>query len=379
MLAWVLASLEACKEIERVVVVAPAGDVERVWHLAVGYGIGKLCHVVAGGPDRQSSVLNGMETVLNESSVLLVHDAARPLTPPEVMARCAAAADEHGLCTTALPVADTLRQGSVNAIAGGLADRSGMVRIQTPQAVRADVLARCFDECRRVAAACTDDPSMVERAGGGPTWIIEGSEMSLKVTTPGDLALANTLARAGHGVRPGSVVGGFVGQDAGRLAPDITVGLGYDVHAFDEGRPMMLGGLYIPDSPGLAGHSDADAALHAICDSILGAIGERDIGYHFPPTDDRWEGADSGKLLERVVAIALEKGWRPHRVDLTVVAEKPRLGPHVEAMRRRVGELAGIDPALVAVKATTNERMGFVGRGEGVACLALTTLRSWAL
>ena len=373
LLAWSLAALESCALIDRVVVVTQPEDIDRTWRLAVPHGFRKLANVVAGGPDRQSSVLNGMAVVMDDSDVILVHDAARPLTPMDAMERCARAAAEHGSATTSLPVVDTLRHGAVGGPAGVSVDRSSMVRIQTPQAVRADLLRPAMIECRRAASRCTDDSSMVEVATGVKAYLVEGSELSIKITSPGDLRIAEALVEAGAGVRPSgmplrSAVG--VGGD-----PALRIGFGYDVHSFDASRPMMLGGLHIPDSPGLAGHSDADAALHAICDAILGALGQRDIGYHFPNTDPAFAGADSGVLTQHVIELAGAQGWRPLQVDLTVIAEKPRLGPHVERMRERLVSLLSLAPDRVAVKATTNEKMGFIGRGEGVACCAVAMLR----
>ncbi|HET6383629.1 MAG TPA: 2-C-methyl-D-erythritol 4-phosphate cytidylyltransferase [Armatimonadota bacterium] len=377
-LAWTLAALEASPCINEIIVVTQRCDLDRAWRLAVEYGFKKLSRVVEGGADRQTSVLNGMAAISPAASVVIVHDAARPLTPIDVFERCAAAAFDHGSATAALPVVDTLRQGAMGAAAGALMDRSKLVRIQTPQAVRADLLRASFDECRKIAHECTDDSMMIERAADTPAILVPGSELSSKITRPEDLLIAESLVRQGAGVRPGAADGAHGAASAQAMARaaagSIRIGMGYDVHSFDPARPMILAGVSIPDSPGLSGHSDADAALHAVCDAILGALGGRDIGYHFPNTDPAFKGADSGRLLEKVVQIAAESGWRPAQIDLTIVAEQPRLNPHVAAMRERLGALTGIDPGRVAIKATTNERMGFIGRGEGIAAFALAML-----
>lgn len=373
LLAWTLAAMEACRDISEVVVVTPPMEVERTWRLAVQFGFSKVARVAPGGPDRQSSVLNGIEAVSADSTVALVHDAARPLAPVEVMERCASAAAEYGSASAALPVVDTLRHGHLDGLAGAAVDRSALVRIQTPQAVRLDLIRPCLDQCRAIASQCTDDSSMVEQVTGVGAHLVAGSAYSLKITSIEDLAVAEALAQAGVGTRPGGS-----SSDERKLSeafPSICVGFGYDVHSFDPARRMMLGGVHIPDSPGLAGHSDADVALHAVCDALLGAIGERDIGFHFPNTGAEWAGADSGHLLGRVVELAGEQGWRPLQVDVTVVAEQPRLTPYVDTMRRRIAEILGVRSTQVAIKATTNEKMGFIGRGEGIAAFALATLQ----
>ncbi|MCA1596174.1 MAG: 2-C-methyl-D-erythritol 4-phosphate cytidylyltransferase [Chloroflexi bacterium] len=373
-LAWTLAAVEACAAVDEIVVVVQREEIDRVWRLAVRYGFRKLQQVVEGGPDRQSSVLNGIEAASPGSAVILVHDAARPLTPPEVMARCAAAAEEFGSATAALPVVDTLREGQVGGLAGQTLDRSALVRIQTPQAIKADLVRRSLPACRSIAVECTDDSSMTERVSGVRAQLVQGSELSLKITTQDDLILAEALVREGRGTRPWRAIQSEEAPVRVPASLPMRVGLGYDVHSFDPARRMMLGGVLIPDSPGLAGHSDADVALHAICDAILGAAGEHDIGFHFPNTDEAYAGADSASLLERVVCLVRTKNWRPLQVDVTVIAERPKLAPHVPAMQRRLAGLLGLDQSDVAVKATTNEKMGFIGRSEGIACFALATL-----
>nr|MDQ2730775.1 2-C-methyl-D-erythritol 2,4-cyclodiphosphate synthase [Armatimonadota bacterium] len=373
LLAWTLACMEACRAITEVIVVTPSADMERTWRLAVQFGFSKIARVVPGGPDRQSSVLNGLEVVSPHSSVALVHDAARPLTPVEVMQRCAAAAAEYGSASAAIPVVDTLRHGRLNEVAGPVVDRSALVRIQTPQAVRMDLIRPHLEQYRAIASQCTDDSSMVEQVTGVGAYLVAGSEYSLKITSVEDLAIAEALVATGIGTSPRGIAP-QVDSDYGRNS-SICVGFGYDVHSFDPARKMMLGGVHIPNSPGLSGHSDADVALHAVCDALLGAIGERDIGYHFPNTGEEWAGADSGHFLSRVVDLAAELGWAPLQVDVTVVAEQPRLTPHVEAMRLRIAEILGVRSTQVAIKATTNERMGFIGRGEGIASFALATLQ----
>ena len=246
--------------------------------------------------------------------------------------------------------------------------RQALRAVQTPQAFAFDLLWASYRAARqRGERGFTDEAMVVERAGA-PVAVVPGDPRNLKLTYPADFTLAEAwLAvdepRGGGGAGPGA-------------APPVPwrVGIGYDVHPVDPDRPLVLGGVRIPAGFGLRGHSDADVVLHALMDALLGAAGLPDIGHLFPPTDARWAGADSAELLRQVVARLLAEGWRPAQVDVTVVAERPPLAPHVPAMRERIAAALAVSPAAVGIKATTNEGLGFAGRGEGLAALAVAVI-----
>lgn len=301
---------------------------------------------VTGGASRQASVLNGLE-VLAESApkTVLIHDAARPDLPPEVTARLLDALASAPGAIPVLPVIDSVVVADGQRMAD-TADRATLRRVQTPQAFRfADILA-----AHRAWKGETDagDDAQVLRAAGAQVALVEGDERLAKLTFASDFA---------------------------RSAPAMKVGFGYDVHRLAPGEELWLGGVLVPHYKGLSGHSDADVGLHALVDAILGAIGEGDIGTHFPPSDQRWKGAASSRFLEYAVALARTAGYEIAHVDLTLVCEAPKIGPHRPAMRERIAELMGVTIDAVSVKATTTEGLGFTGRGEGIAAQAVVTLQ----
>jgi 2-C-methyl-D-erythritol 4-phosphate cytidylyltransferase/2-C-methyl-D-erythritol 2,4-cyclodiphosphate synthase len=264
--------------------------------------------------------------------------------------RLLGALDEHDGAVPALPVADTLARGS--GVLGDVVPRDGLFRIQTPQAFRFDLLCEAH---RRWPAdeEATDDAQMVRRFGGSVP-LFEGDAMLEKVTYPADLAAAE--ARLGAGMRTRSATG-------------------FDVHRLAEGEELWLGGVRIPHDKGLSGHSDADVALHAVTDALLGTIAAGDIGTHFPPSDPQCRGADSAHFLTHAAELVTAKGGVVDFIDLTLICEAPKIGPHREAMRERIAELLGLTADQVSIKATTSERLGFTGRGEGIAAQAIATIR----
>ncbi|MFL6844800.1 MAG: bifunctional 2-C-methyl-D-erythritol 4-phosphate cytidylyltransferase/2-C-methyl-D-erythritol 2,4-cyclodiphosphate synthase [Allosphingosinicella sp.] len=302
---------------------------------------------VLGGAERAASVANGLARVTADR--VLIHDAARPFCPPSVIDRLLAALDTHPGAVPVLPVADTLARASAGL--GEAVDRAGMVRVQTPQAFDTAAVRRAYAGWRGEAA--TDD-STVARAAGLDVAAVAGDEALDKLTFEADFAKAER-----------------------RLASGLTsrTGLGFDVHAFAPGEALWLGGLSIPHSRGLSGHSDADVALHALTDALLGAAGEGDIGDHFPPSDPQWRGAASSLFVEHARGLIERRGGRIDHVDLTLICEAPRIGPHRAAMRERIAALLGLAESRVSVKATTTERLGFAGRGEGIAAQAVATIR----
>ena len=301
--------------------------------------------LVTGGRTRQNSVANALEYLsATPCEHVLIHDAARPDLPSAVVARLLSALGDHAGAIPVLPVVDSLALDERGVMAG-TADRDSLRRVQTPQAFRfADILA-----AHRLAGAGSSagDDAQVLRAAGGEIALVAGDERLAKLTYAEDFMTA---------------------------LPSIRTGMGYDVHRLAAGEELWLGGIRIEHDKGLAGHSDADVGLHALVDAILGAIGEGDIGSHFPPSDPQWKGASSDRFLSHAVGLAREAGYGIGNVDLTLICEAPKIGPHRSAMRARIAELLGVDIARVSVKATTTERLGFAGRGEGIAAQAIASL-----
>jgi len=312
---------------------------------------------VAGGRSRQESVMAGLGALVAATPArVLIHDAARPFADHALVDRVIAALDHGPAVIAALPVVDTLKRGSDGHITGTV-DRSGLWRAQTPQGFHFQAVI----DAHRAAIGqdLTDDAAIME-AAGLPVALVMGSEENVKVTTPEDIIRAErTLAAARPEVR----------------LPDVRVASGFDVHTFGPGDHIMLCGVKVPHSHGLVGHSDADVGLHAITDGVLGTIAAGDIGQHFPPSDARWKGADSSQFLAHAASLVAEKGGVIAHVDLTIICERPKVGPHRAAMQARVAEILGLSLDRVAIKATTTEGMGFTGRSEGIAAQATVTAR----
>ena len=301
--------------------------------------------LIDGGATRRASVSAGLEALAGEAPErVLIHDAARPFLPHPVIDRVLASLEQHPGAIPALPVVDTIAR-TEDGMMAGQEDRTALARVQTPQGFRyADILAahRAWDD----ATEPTDD-AQVLRAAGGEVAVVAGDERLAKLTFAEDFAM--------------------------QAAP-VRMGTGFDVHQLTEGEELWLGGIKIDHDKGLAGHSDADVALHALVDAILGAIGNGDIGTHFPPSDERWRGAESGQFLAHAVSLAADAGYRVGNLDLTIICEAPKIGPHKDAMREKIAELAGVQVDAISVKATTTEKLGFTGRGEGIAAQAAATL-----
>ncbi|MEG3122539.1 bifunctional 2-C-methyl-D-erythritol 4-phosphate cytidylyltransferase/2-C-methyl-D-erythritol 2,4-cyclodiphosphate synthase [Sphingomonas sp. GB1N7] len=306
---------------------------------------------ITGGATRRLSVLAGLEALADSDiESVLIHDAARPFLSAAIIDRLIAALVETDGALPALPVADTLARG--DASLGETVDRNGLWRVQTPQAFH---FATILDAHRNwTFDEPTDDAQMVRRLGGSVA-MVEGDTMLDKITYPADFA----AAEARH--------------DAVSLISRSASG--FDVHRLEFGEELWLGGVLIPHDKGLSGHSDADVALHAITDALLGTIAAGDIGTHFPPSDPQWKGADSAQFLEHAAGLVRAEGGIIDFIDLTLMCEAPKIGPHREAMRTRIASLLGLTPRQVSVKATTTERLGFTGRGEGIAAQAMATIR----
>ncbi|HVG51505.1 MAG TPA: bifunctional 2-C-methyl-D-erythritol 4-phosphate cytidylyltransferase/2-C-methyl-D-erythritol 2,4-cyclodiphosphate synthase [Xanthobacteraceae bacterium] len=310
---------------------------------------------VFGGATRQLSVFAGLEALeKSQPRIVLVHDAARPFLSPALIER-AIAAGERGAAVPVLPVTDTVKVVDASGRVTQTLDRTSLRTIQTPQVFP---FAELLAAHRKAVAAgrkdFTDDAALAEWAGMRID-TFEGEATNIKMTTSEDFARAAVDLAAGLG--------------------DVRTGSGYDVHVFGPGDHVMLGGVRIPHTHGLTGHSDADVVLHALVDAILGALADGDIGVHFPPSDPQWRGASSDRFLAFAVERVRARGGMIAHLDATVVCEAPRVGPHREAIRARIAEIAGISPDRVAIKATTSEKLGFTGRAEGMTASALATIR----
>ncbi len=341
--------------VEAVQVVIAARD--RVLYDAQTSGL-VLRRAAVGGPSRQRSVLNGLEALTDDPpDIVTIHDAARPLVSAETIARTidAVAGSDVAGAVAGVPVTDTLKRLEGERVAGTV-DRQGLWRAQTPQTFR---FAPLLAAHRVVAAlgdneatALTDDVAVAERAGLEIA-MVEGEERNFKITTEEDMARARR-----------------------ELAPrlETRTGTGFDVHAFGPGTAVTLGGIEVPHTQGLVGHSDADVALHALTDALLGAVAAGDIGQFFPPSDPQWRGAASARFLKHAADLVSREGGRIVNVDVTLICERPRIGPYRDQMRARIADILGIAVHRVGVKATTTEKLGFTGRGEGIAVQAAASI-----
>ncbi|MDB5693203.1 MAG: bifunctional 2-C-methyl-D-erythritol 4-phosphate cytidylyltransferase/2-C-methyl-D-erythritol [Alphaproteobacteria bacterium] len=314
-------------------------------------GDGRLPSPIIGGAERQDSAHSGLEAIAADGGAarVLIHDAARPFVPPSVVDRLLAALDGYEAAVPVLPVVDTL--ACAESSLGEAVARDLLVRVQTPQAFRfAPILAAH----RAWSGPPATDDAQIARAAGLEVAMVEGDAALEKLTYEQDFVRADQALAA-------------------RLVA--RTGLGFDVHAFGEGEALWLGGIRIPHPRGLKGHSDADVLLHAITDALLGAIGEGDIGVHFPPSDPQWRGAPSSLFVEHARALIEARGGRIDHVDATLICEAPQLGPYRDAIRQHIAGLLRLPAARISVKATTTERLGFTGRGEGIAAQAAATVR----
>ena len=310
--------------------------------------------VVAGGTRRQDSVANGFDAADTGADVLLVHDAARPFVAPEVITRVIEAAAAHGAAIAAVPVSDTVKRGEPRgdgAVIVETVPRERLYLAQTPQGFTRAVLSEAV-ALGRSGVLATDEASLAERAGHAVR-LVAGATSNVKITTAEDL---RWTARA--------------------ATPETRVGVGYDLHRLEPGRRLILGGVEVPSDAGARGHSDADVVCHAITDALLGAAAAGDIGGHFPDTDGRWKDASSVDLLRQIVELVNARGFAIANVDVVVVLERPKLGPHRARMTESLARALGIEPAAVSVKAKTNEGVDAVGRGEAIAAHAVALLKS---
>ncbi len=332
-------------------------DVELFQASAAGL---KALAPVFGGATRQASVRAGLEALAAHSpEIVLVHDAARPFASRDLTSRAIEAARASGAAIPGLPVTDTVKTVDAAGHVTGTVDRAALRLVQTPQAFAFPALLQAH---RKAAAAgredFTDDAALAEWAGLGVS-VFAGEAGNIKITTAEDFSRVQAASFAAQFMNLG----------------DVRTGSGIDVHAFVPGDHVTLGGVRIPHSKALTGHSDADVALHALTDALLGALADGDIGVHFPPSDPQWRGASSDRFLKFAVDRVAARGGRIAHLDVNIVCEAPRIGPHRDAMRQNIARIAGISLDRVAIKATTSEKLGFTGRGEGIVAYATATVR----
>jgi 2-C-methyl-D-erythritol 4-phosphate cytidylyltransferase/2-C-methyl-D-erythritol 2,4-cyclodiphosphate synthase len=343
--AWTLDAFRRSPVVSQIALVLHRDDMG----FAPGYAGHPDVVVAEGGATRDASVRAGLEALVPFAPhLVLIHDVARPCVTHDLIARVVEALGTADAAAPALPVTDALWRGEDGRVAGTV-DRTGLWRAQTPQGFRFPLI---LDAHRRHGGGAADDVE-VARAAGLDVAIVPGEERNLKITAPEDFARAERLLRDDMDIRSGN---------------------GFDVHAFGPGDSVVLCGIEVPHTQGLVGHSDADVGMHALTDAIYGALAEGDIGRHFPPSDPQWKGADSAVFLGHAVRLAASRGYRVANGDVTLICERPKIGPHAAAMQARLAEIMGLETGRISVKATTSEQLGFTGREEGIAAIATVLL-----
>lgn len=337
-------NFEHCPEVGEIIIAAKADDVQAIISLCGKYGVSKLKTVCTGGADRAESAKIAFGFV-GEADYVAVHDGARPFSEPMLISGVISAAEETGAAIAAIPVTDTIKTTEIGFVTA-TTPRSSLFAAQTPQVFKKDL----YEKMCGTGGGVTDDAGLAERLGVRVK-IAAGSPKNIKITTPADISLGEFYAGEG--------------------ADMLRIGHGYDVHRLVQQRRLVLGGVEIPYERGLLGHSDADVLLHAIMDAMLGALALGDIGGHFPDSDPKYEGADSMKLLECVVGLVSERGYRLSNLDATISAEKPKLAPYIMQMRENIARVCGVSPEAVSVKATTEEGLGLKGEGIGATCVCI--------
>lgn len=336
--------------VEQIVLVSRQEDIPDMQSALVAADLIDIV-IVPGGSTRQESVRNGLYALPDACSHVLIHDGARCLVDEGTIRRCMASAELHGSGVAAIPAVDTIKRVHADETVAETPDRSALRAVQTPQAFQINIIRRAHKEAQNDGFIGSDDASLVERLGE-PVYLTPGDRRNLKMTTPEDMKAAEA----------------YLGGDD---FPALRVGQGYDVHRLTEGRELILCGVNVPHTMGLLGHSDADVAVHALMDAMLGAVALGDIGRHFPDTDERYCGISSMKLLEHVVELL--KAHRAHvsNCDVTIVAQKPKLLPYIPQMRQNLADALELPLDRVNVKATTTERLAFEGREEGISSQAI--------
>ena len=358
-LHWTVSAFAEHAAVDGIVVVTGPSDISRCREALAG--LPNVMAIIPGGATRQDSVQIGLFALGAEpDDLVLVHDGARPLVTSGVIDRCIATARVGGSAVAALPVHDTLKRADPSHHVQETVDRTDLWAVQTPQAFRYQTLLNATVVARDAYFSGTDEASLVENAGDIAVRLVQGDSENIKITSQADLAHAENILA--------------LRQNMTKAAP--RIGFGYDIHRLVPGRRLILGGVEIPDAQGrgLDGHSDADVLLHALCDALLGAAGLPDIGTLYPNTDAAYAGIDSIKLLQDVSARLHAQGMAVVNVDMTVIAESPKIAPYISQMRATLGTVLGLESACVGIKATTNEGIGSLGRSEGIAAHAVACI-----
>lgn len=345
--------LDRCPLIGEICLVCREQD--RADMLPLTSGLATPVRVVPGGAQRQDSVEQGVEALTGPWEYVAIHDGARPLVTDEVLAAVCRDAMAHGAATAAVPSKDTCKLADEAGFVAATPARDRLWAVQTPQAFSLVLYRKALEKARAAGQNYTDDCQLIE-AAGGKVKLTMGDYRNIKLTTPEDLLAARA----------------YLGGEGGKKT--VRIGYGYDVHRLVEGRKLILAGVEVPFEKGLLGHSDADVIAHAVADALLGAAALGDIGHLFPDTDPRYDGADSLKLLGEVCRLLREKGFSIGNIDATLLAQRPKIAPHISRMRENLAAACGIPVGQVSVKATTEERLGFTGREEGMAASAVCLL-----
>ena len=341
-------------DITQIILVVPAAYQDKTHSVLHDFQLDdSRISIIQGGRRRQDSVLAGLQQVKPEVEVVLVHDAARPFVSRQIIDRCIQEAWQHGAAIAAIPVKDTLKRQNTAQQVEATIDRNLLWQAQTPQAARRNLLEEAFTS--NLDADVTDESMLLERAGI-PIQLVEGSEENFKITRPEDLVLAEKLLSSNQ--------------------TQLKIGHGFDAHRLVEGRKLVLGGVTIPFHLGLDGHSDADVLTHALCDALLGAAGEGDIGRHFPDSSASYADIYSIHLLARVIELLKKKHLRLHNADITLICQAPKLAPYTAEMKSIIATTCEIAGSAINIKATTTEKMGYTGRGEGISCHAVVLLHT---
>ena len=346
-IAKTLLAFQNDKLTDNIVIVSRPDDIEKIQEIIKTYKIEKVTDIVSGGKTRQLSIINGLNKVT--SDIVLIHDAARPFVSQAQIDEVIKSVDKNKAAALGIPISDTLKLSNNGKIVKTI-DRNGMYAIQTPQGFDTKLIKAAHENATKNNISVTDDCSVAE-AMGIDVFIVNGSARNIKITNPDDIIIANAINRS---------------EDK-----KMQIGMGYDVHKLCKDRDLILGGVKIDYELGLLGHSDADVLLHAIMDAMLGATALGDIGKHFPDTDEKYKDADSRKLLHHTKSLLNEIGASVNNIDATIIAQAPKLLPYIDAMRKNIADDLNLPLDKVSVKATTTEKLGFCGRGEGIAAEAI--------
>lgn len=366
-LQWNLFHLLDVNDISQVIIVGATHEIDRLkreshnfqnyvthtLHRKVPY----IIEYVAGGAERQDSVRAGLSKVKDTTDIVLVHDGARPVAKAKLFNDVAMSAKQYGAAVAAIPAIDTIKRVDEKGFIQETLNRNELYHMQTPQGFKKDLFKKAHQNAKTHNYIGTDDVSLIELLGA-PVKVITGDYRNVKLTTPNDIPVIK------------SHLGIFESEENSMM----RVGFGYDIHRFKKGRPCILGGVLIDSPIGPDGHSDADVLIHALMDALLGAAGLRDIGYYFPPNDETFKDISSMKLLKKVISLLKEHSFQAYNVDIMVIAEAPKLKPHIEAMKLNIHTIMNIPVDRISIKATTNEQLGAIGRHEGIAAQAVVSI-----